>query len=52
MTESCNFKHCKYYELDSKLIKVNDRNSADFHHTLCLVVNSFAVKLRCVTTIS
>lgn len=34
MTELYNFKHCKYYELESKLIKVNEKNSNDFHHNL------------------
>lgn len=52
MTESCNFKHCKYSELDRKLIQVNERNSIDFHHALCLVVNIFTVKLKYFATIS
>lgn len=51
MTESCNFKHCKYYELDRKLIKVNERNSSDFHHPLCLAAKGFRVKPKYVTTI-
>lgn len=52
MTELRNFKHCKYYKLESKLIKVNEKNSNDFHHTLEPSSKQLTVKFQYVTTIS